>query len=90
MSNREVSFHKDLQFVDFSFAWGDAAIGGEEIAPLLFAGDSFVIGAQGLELKMDYAHGGQERFARIYRLLDPERKWTSHLRRTAVHFKNEN
>ena len=85
----EISFHKDLQFVFFSFAWGDAAVGSAEIAALLFAGDSFAIGAQGLELKMDYAHGGQERFARIYRLLDPERKWTSHLRRTAVQFKNE-
>lgn len=85
----DVSFHKDLQFVHFSFAWGDAAIGGEEIAALLFAGDSFAVGAQGLELKMDYAHGGQERFARIYRLLDPERKWTAHLQRTAVQFKND-
>jgi len=39
---------------------------------------------------MDFANQGQERFARIYKLLDPERKWTTHLRRTAVAFKNEN
>ena len=85
----DASFHKDLQFVDFFFAWGDALVGREEIAALLFAGDSYSSGEEGLALKMDYAHGGQERFARIYKLLDPEREWTSHLRRTAVHFKNE-
>ena len=56
----------------------------------MFAGDSFSLTEEGLTLKMDYAHGGQERFARIYKLLDPERKWTSHLSRTAVSFKNEN
>jgi len=86
----DTSFHKELQFVDFFFAWGEVVSGREEIAALLFAGDSFSIAEEGLALKMDYAHGGQERFARIYKLLDPERKWTSHLSRTAVSFKNEN
>ena len=58
----------------------------------ILRGASFRVSITGesLALKMDYAHGGQERFARIYRLLDPERKWTSHLSRTAVIFKNEN
>jgi hypothetical protein len=86
----ESSFHKELQFVDFFFAWGEVVPGRGEIAALLFAGDSFAISEEGLALKIDYAHGGQERFARIYKLLDPERKWTCHLSRAAVSFKNEN
>ena len=61
----------------------------EDIAALLAAGDSYRYSAAGLELKMDFAHQGQERFARIYRLLDPGRRWTDRLRRTAVVFKNE-
>ena len=85
----DISFFKELQFVDFFFAWGDIVPEREGIAAMLFAGDSFSFDDNGLALKMDYAHGGQERFSRLYKLLDPERKWTSHLIRTAVSFKNE-
>jgi radical SAM family uncharacterized protein len=85
----DISFFKELQFVDFFFAWGDIVPERESIAAMLFAGDSFSFDDKGLALKMDYAHGGQERFSRLYKLLDPERKWTSHLTRTAVSFKNE-
>ena len=85
----DISFFKELQFVDFFFAWGDIVPERESIAAMLFAGDSFSFCENGLALKMDYAHGGQERFSRLYKLLDPERKWTSHLSRTAVSFKNE-
>jgi len=40
-----------------------------------------------LELTMDYAHQGQERFAKIYKSLDPDKKHTVHLTRTKVMFK---
>jgi radical SAM family uncharacterized protein len=83
------SFHKELQFLEFQFSWPGPPPRSEDIAALLFAGDSFRFSAEGLDLKMDFAHQGQERFARIYKLLDPERKWTCRLRRTAVIFKNE-
>ncbi|HEX7503030.1 MAG TPA: TIGR03936 family radical SAM-associated protein, partial [Acidobacteriota bacterium] len=84
-----LSFHKDLQFLEFHFSWPGPLPRSEDIAALLFAGDSHRLSVTGLDLKMDFAHQGQERFARIYRLLDPERKWTDHLRRTAVSFKND-
>jgi radical SAM family uncharacterized protein len=94
----EASFHKRLQFLDFHFSWPpgrdpsgpDAAPRCGDIAALLAAGDVMDYSAAALELRMDFAHQGQERFARVYRLLDPERKWTSCLRRTAVTFKDEN
>jgi len=93
-----ISFHKALQFVDFHFSRpaqgassGPGELPGQEnIAALLAAGDALEYSGAGLALRMDFAHQGQERFARIYKLLDPERKWTSCLRRTAVIFKNEN
>jgi radical SAM family uncharacterized protein len=84
------SLYKDLRFVGFFFAWAETKPCREDIATLLYAGDSFVFSEAGLTLKMDYAHGGQERFARIYKLLDPERRWTAHLRRTEVRFNDEN
>jgi radical SAM family uncharacterized protein len=91
------SLHKELRFLAFQFSWpvqrGPSGPWAppryEDIAALLSAGDSCHFSSEALDLKMDFAHQGQERFARIYRLLDPERKWTRHLRRTAVVFKNE-
>ena len=86
----EASFHKRLQFVDFHYSWPGPMPRRDDIAALLAAGDALDFSEAGLSLKMDFAHQGQERFARVYRLLDPERKWTSRLRRTAVTFKDEN
>lgn len=87
----ESSFHKRLRFVDFRFIWpaGDGAAvrpGPEDILPLLAQGDSASFTAEGVELRMDFARQGQERFARVNRLLDPERKWTSCLSRTGAVF----
>ena len=84
--------HKALRSVTFHFSWPpelEPAPRWEEIKALLDAGDSCRFTAEGLDLEMDYAHQGQERFARLYRLLDPERKWTGRLRRTGVGFSNE-
>jgi radical SAM family uncharacterized protein len=90
----ESSFHKRLRFVDFRFTW--PAAGGEETRPerggileLLAHEDAASFSAAGLELRMDFARQGQERFSRVYRLLDPERKWTSCLSRRGVVFHDE-
>ncbi len=91
------SFHKSLRSVAFHFSWppqrGSSrpgpALCREEIEALLSANDSCRFSEEGLDLEMDFAHQGQERFARIYKLLDPERKWTGRLSRTGVDFANE-
>lgn len=99
------SFHKSLRSVAFHFSWppqrgprhsaaarpsGPApAPCQEEIEALLAANDRCRFSEEGLDLEMDFAHQGQERFARIYRLLDPERQWTGRLSRTRVDFANE-
>jgi radical SAM-linked protein len=84
------ALYRDLQFIELRFIWPAAMERREDLADYLLPGESVALAGESLELKMDYAHQGQERFARIYKLLDPERKWTANLIRTAVRFKNEN
>jgi hypothetical protein len=84
------ALYRDLQFIQLQFVWPDSMKRREDLGDYLLPGESITLAGKNLELKMDYAHQGQERFARIYKLLDPERKWTANLSRTAVHFKNEN
>ena len=84
------ALYRDLQFIELRFAWPDPGPSRPDVASYLLAGESAWPGEKGLEMKIDYSRQGQERFSRIYKLLDPERKWTANLSRTAVHFKNEN
>jgi len=84
------ALYRDLQFIELRFVWPNAMKPRQDLGDYLLPGESVALAEKSLELKMDYAHQGQERFARIYKLLDPERKWTANLSRTAVRFKNEN
>ncbi|MEI6614451.1 MAG: TIGR03936 family radical SAM-associated protein, partial [Chrysiogenales bacterium] len=86
----DTALYKDLQFIEFKFVLPKIPRPPLDFSGYLLPGESFLLAGKNLELKMDYAHQGQERFARIYKLLDPERKWTANLSRTAVSFKNEN
>ena len=61
----------------------------EQVAALLAPGEELDYTESGVRLGMDFVRQGQERFARIYRLLDPERRWTTRLRRTKVAFDDE-
>ena len=80
------SFHRSLQSVSYRFSWPGPAPCREDIEALLAEGDRCRFSAAGVDLEMDFAHQGQERFARVYRLLDPERKWTGRLSRIEVRF----
>ena len=86
----DTALYKDLQFIEFSFVLPSIPDQLLDFSGYLLPDEIFSLSKKCLELKMDYAHQGQERFARIYKLLDPERKWTANLSRTAVHLKNEN
>ena len=86
----DTSLYRDLQFIELHFAWPDSLERRQDFADHLLPGEKIAYSKDGLELRMDYARQGQERFSRIYKLLDPERKWTANLTRTAVGFKNEN
>ncbi|MCX6555169.1 MAG: TIGR03960 family B12-binding radical SAM protein [Candidatus Aminicenantes bacterium] len=84
------SLFRDLHVIELRFVWPPEAGKREDLGDYLLAGEHVTYGENDLELIMDYSQQGQERFARIYKLLDPERKWTANLSRTAVRFKNEN
>jgi hypothetical protein len=84
------ALYRDLRFIELRFIWPDSMQHRQDLGEYLLPGESVSFAEKSLELKIDYAHQGQERFARIYKLLDPERKWTANLSRTAVRFKNEN
>jgi hypothetical protein len=59
----------------------------QAVEKLLSAADVISIIDEKLVLTIDYAQGGQERFAAIYRLIDPEKKYTMYLTRTHAIFK---
>lgn len=61
---------------------------GQEILKNLADTDAVVFDQDLLSLRIDYAHAGQERFARIYKLIDPGKKLTRHLTRTQVSFRS--
>ncbi|MBN2398969.1 MAG: TIGR03960 family B12-binding radical SAM protein [Candidatus Aminicenantes bacterium] len=84
------ALYRDLQFIEFNFVWPDPGQARSDLHGYLLPGESLLLGEKSLQLKIDYARQGQERFARIYKLLDPERKWTANLSRTTVSFKDEN
>ncbi|MCP5106653.1 MAG: TIGR03960 family B12-binding radical SAM protein [bacterium] len=81
---------KDIHFLGFEIAIPGLCEDKEKIdavEALLSDTDSIARVGDKLVLTMDYAHQGQERFAKIYRLIDPEKKNTVHLTRTHVTFK---
>ncbi len=84
------ALYRELHFIEFNFVWPDPGQVRSDLNGYLLPGESLSLGKKSLQLKIDYARQGQERFARIYRLLDPERKWTANLSRTTVSFKDEN
>jgi radical SAM family uncharacterized protein len=81
--------YRDLEYIELSFAWPGLGADRPDVRACLLDGESAVYGEKSLELAIDYSRQGQERFSRIYKILDPERRWTANLSRTAVHFKNE-
>jgi radical SAM family uncharacterized protein len=86
----DTALYRDLQFIEWRFIWPEAAARRGDLGDYLLPGERLTDTENCLELAIDYSHQGQERFGRIYKLLDPERRWTANLIRTAVRFKNEN
>lgn len=90
-SDRSRPLPRDIHFLGFEIAIPGLSRDGEKgeaIKHLLSNTDHAVWSGDILELTMDYAHQGQERFAKIYKLIDPEKRHTVHLTRTHVTFKS--
>ncbi|MDQ1354774.1 MAG: hypothetical protein QG657_5083 [Acidobacteriota bacterium] len=90
LSEGSRSLTKDIHFLQFEIEVPGLAQDKEKNEAVeKFLGEEDAISWTGdkLVLTMDYAQGGQERFAAIYRLIDPEKRHTMGLTRTRVIFK---
>jgi radical SAM-linked protein len=78
---------RDIHFLGFEIIVEDLADTIDEIVPHLGETDFASYSNDRFILKMDYSKQGQERFARIYKIIDPEKKRTRYLTRTHVKFR---
>lgn len=84
------SLTKDIHFLQFEIGIPGLVEDKEKVEAvekILGENDAISWIGEKLVLTMDYAQGGQERFAAIYRLIDPEKRYTVYLTRTRVIFK---
>lgn len=88
LANHVPVLTKDLHLLHFKILWGEALSNRAAIEEILTGDDSFTIDHDVLSLTMDYGAGGQERFAKLYKVIDPEKNFTQNLTRTAVTFKH--
>jgi radical SAM family uncharacterized protein/radical SAM-linked protein len=79
---------RDLTVIEYVIALKNLSQYKEEIEKHMVSTDSATYLEDKLILKIDYNKQGQERFARIYKIFDPERKFTRFLTRTRVEFKS--
>lgn len=89
-ADRSRPLSRDIHFLGFEIAIPGLCREKEKVEAVtgLLSNTDFAVWSDDtLELTMDYAHQGQERFAKIYKLIDPERQHTVHLTRTRVTFK---
>jgi len=89
-ADRSRPLPRDIHYLEFEIAIPGLCRDEEKVEGvkrLLSNTDHASWSGDTLELTMDYAHQGQERFAKIYKLIDPGRQHTVHLTRTRVTFK---
>ena len=82
------SLARDLHFMEYEILGKDLQVHSDDIAQYLGETDSLSYSPDRLTLKLDYSKQGQERFAKIYKCLDPEKKRTRYLTRTQIKFKS--
>lgn len=90
ITNQSRPLTRDIHFLGFEITMPGLHQDKEKINAiknLLGDTDGVSWSVDKLLLSMDYAHQGQERFAKIYKCIDPDKKHTVHLTRTHVTFK---
>jgi radical SAM family uncharacterized protein len=86
-SSRPLS--KDIHHIGFEIVVKNLDGYIDAIAALLGETDAMDRDGDRLILTMDYSRQGQERFAAIYKIIDPDKKNTMNLTRTHVTFKDQ-
>lgn len=86
--NNTPKLTRDLSEIEYEIALENLSRYKEEIEEHLVDTDSITYLEDRLILKIDYGKQGPERFARIYKVIDPGKKFTRFLTRVRVHFKS--
>jgi len=86
--NNNPSLSRDIHYISYEIMVEDISRYVDAIGAHLKEYDFASYGEDRLILKMDYSKQGQERFAKIYKTIDPEKKRTRFLTRTGVKFKS--
>lgn len=81
------SLSKDIRYIGYEIELENPAQYREAIAPHLEETDTIAYSENKMELTIDHSIRGQERFAKIYKTIDPEKTATANLTRTFVKFK---
>jgi radical SAM family uncharacterized protein/radical SAM-linked protein len=79
---------RDIHFIGYELIVKDIQQHIDNISQYLEETDFTSFSGNRLILTIDYSKQGQERFAKIYKTIDPERQRTRYLTRTHVKFKN--
>lgn len=86
--NQAPSLTHDIEFVDLEIQGDFSNSLLETLSQHLGDRDTAHLASGRLVLHIDYSTQGQERFAKIYKLIDPDKKATRFLTRTHVSFKH--
>lgn len=82
------SLSRDIRYIGYEIVLENPEQYRETIAPHLVESDTITYTGCKMELTIDHSVRGQERFARIYKAIDPEKTATANLTRTFVRFKD--
>ncbi|MCK4889172.1 MAG: TIGR03960 family B12-binding radical SAM protein [Candidatus Aminicenantes bacterium] len=86
--NDRKNLNKDLKYMLYEINGKSLDSFRIEIEKILLPSDEALFGEDNLELKIDYSDRGAERFSKIYRIIDPEKKRTGSLTRRKIVFKD--
>lgn len=88
--NESKKLMKDIHFVEYEIKVRDYKKQKDKIKEFITDTDSISYSEDKLLLRIDYSRAGLERFSKIYKSIDPERKFCFNLTRKNVIFMREN
>jgi hypothetical protein len=80
---------KDVHSMEYEIGLNRRKPEFDRIKNHLLDSDSCSYSDDRIILTIDYTRQGQERFSKIYAIIDPDRNHTSHLTRKRIIFKND-
>jgi len=86
--NERKNLNKDLKSIHYRINTSKAGPLKDEISGILIPSDCADFGGDKLDLQIDYSERGAERFAKVYKIIDPDKQSTGDLIRRKIVFKD--